>query len=87
MENRSGVVLFYPGEKGLNARVNYQNITTDKKTGEQYVTENGSGNIQILSPQMVTDAQKQGHMEWMGFSAPAGQPMPFSFQVRLILPV
>jgi len=72
MENRSGVVLFYPGEKGLNARVNYQNITTDKKTGEQYVTENGSGNIQILSPQMVTDTQKQGHMEWMGFSGPAG---------------
>jgi len=72
MENRSGVVLFYPGEKGLNARVSYQNITTDKKTGEQYVTENGSGNIQILSPQMVTDTQKQGHMEWMGFSGPAG---------------
>jgi len=72
MENRSGVVLFYPGEKGLNARVNYQNITTDKKTGEQYVTENGSGNIRILSPQSITDPQREGHLEWMGFSGPAG---------------
>ncbi len=72
LENRQGVTIFYPDESGLQAQASYQNITTDKKTGEVYYTAEGSGGISILSPQSITDAQKQGHLEWMCFSGPAG---------------
>jgi len=72
MENRSGVTLFYPDESGMQAKANYQNITTDKKTGEVYYTAQGSGSVPILSLQSITDPQKQGHLEWMGFTGPAG---------------
>ena len=72
IENRGGITLFYPDQNGLQAQTNYQNITTDKKTGEVYYTAQGSGNISVLSPQSVTDPQKEGHLEWMGFAGPAG---------------
>lgn len=72
IENRSGVTLFYPDRNGLQAQASYQNRTTDKETGEVYYTAEGSGSISILSPQSVTNPQKQGHLEWMGFAGPAG---------------
>jgi len=34
IENRQGLTVFYPGEGGLQAQANYQNLTTDKKSGE-----------------------------------------------------
>jgi len=72
IENRQGMTVFYPDESGLQAQANYQNLTTDKKSGEVYYTAQGSGTVQIVSPASVTDAQKQGHLEWMGFTGPAG---------------
>ncbi len=72
IENRQGLTVFYPDDSGLQAQANYQNLTTDKNSGEVYYTAQGSGNVQIVSPVSVTDAQKQGHLEWMGFTGPAG---------------
>ena len=72
IENRQGVILFYPDEAGLLAQVDYQNINSDKESGEVYYTAKGSGSISIVSPQSITDSQKEGHLEWMGFAGPAG---------------
>jgi hypothetical protein len=45
-EQRKGVFLFFPGNKGMNTEIKYQNVTTDKKTGEFYNKEEGSGSVQ-----------------------------------------
>ena len=42
-----GVFFFFPGSKGMNAVVNYQNETKDKETGEFYSSEKGSGSAQV----------------------------------------
>jgi len=71
-KQQKGVFLFFPGSKGMRAEVNYQNETTDKKTGELYMKEEGSGSVQVLSPRFVTDPQTQGHFEFMAFTGPGG---------------
>ena len=40
-EQRKGVFLFFPGSKGMQAEMKYQNVITDKKTGELYMKEDG----------------------------------------------
>jgi hypothetical protein len=72
-QNRKGVLLFFPGSEGMQGGVNYQNITTDKKTGELYIKEEGSGSIQVLSPRFLTNPQTEGHLELMAFGGPGGR--------------
>ena len=72
-ENRKGVLIFFPGSEGMHGGVNYHNVTTDKKTGELYMKEEGSGSVQVLSPRTITNPQTQGHLELMAFSGPGGR--------------
>ena len=74
-KQQKGVFLFFPGSKGMNAEVKYQNSTTDKKTGELYLKEDGSGSVQVLSPRSLTDPQAQGHFEFMALTGPGGRAL------------
>ena len=74
-KKQKGMFLFFPGSKGMRAEVKYQNSTTDKETGELYLKEDGSGSVQVLSPQFITDPQTQGHFEFMAFTGPAGRAL------------
>lgn len=71
-KQQKGVFLFFPESKGMNAEVKYKNVTKDKKSGELYLEEEGSGSVQVLSPRFVTDPQAQGHFEFMAFTGPGG---------------
>ncbi len=72
-KNQKGVLLFFPGSEGMQGGVHYQNIVTDKKTGEFYSREEGSGSVQVLSPRALMDPQVQGHLELMTFTGPGGR--------------
>ena len=74
-KQQKGVFLFFPGSKGMTAVVKYQNSTTDKKTGELYLKEDGSGSVQVLSPRSLTDPQTQGHFEFMTLTGPGGRAL------------
>jgi len=71
-KQQKGVFLFFPESKGMNEEVKYKNVTKDKKSGELYLEEKGSGSVQVLSPRFVTDPQAQGHFEFMAFTGPGG---------------
>jgi hypothetical protein len=72
-KQQKGVFLFFPGSKGMNAEVKYQNETKDKKSGELYLEEEGSESVQVLSPRFVTDPQTQGHFEFIAFTGPGAR--------------
>ncbi len=74
-KQQKGVFLFFPGSKGMQAKVKYQNLTTDKETGELYLKEEGSGSVQVLSPRSITDPQTQGHFEFMALTGPGGRAL------------
>lgn len=72
-KQRKGVFLFFPGSKGMHAKMKYQNVSRDKETGELYQKEEGSGSVQVISPRSVTDPQTQGHFEFTAFTGPGAQ--------------
>lgn len=74
-KQQKGVFLFFPGSKGMSAEVKYQNSITDKKTGELYLKEEGSGSVQVLTPRSITDPQTQGLFEFMACTGPAGRAL------------
>jgi hypothetical protein len=65
---RKGLLAFFPGGDGMQAQMEYQNVKTDKKTGEFFSREEGSGNLQVISPQSISDPQTQGHFEFLAFT-------------------
>jgi hypothetical protein len=69
------VFLFFPENQGMQAEIKYHNVTTDKKTGELYMREEGSGSVQVLSPRFVTNPQTQGHFEFTAFTGPGGRAL------------
>ena len=71
-QDRSGVFLFVPESAGMHGTVKYHNVRSDKKTGKIYMKEEGSGNVQVLSPQSLGDPQSQGHLELMAMTGPGG---------------
>ncbi len=71
-QDRSGVFLFVPESAGMHATVKYHNVRTYKKTGKIYLMEDGSGNVEVLSPQSLGDPQSQGHLELMAMTGPGG---------------
>jgi hypothetical protein len=74
-KQQKGVFLFFPGSDGMHAEVKYQNVTTDKETGELYLNEEGSSSVQVLSPRSLKDPQTQGHFEFMAYTGPAGRAL------------
>lgn len=68
VKQRKGLLAFFPGGDGMKAQMQYQNVKKDKKTGEFYSREEGSGSLPVLSPQSISDPQTQGHLVFLAFT-------------------
>jgi len=73
VKHRKGLLAFFPGGDGMRAHMEYQNVKTDKKTGEFHSREEGSGSVPVLSPQALSDPQTQGHFEFLAFTGPGAR--------------
>ncbi|MFO7979377.1 MAG: hypothetical protein R6V00_00915 [Candidatus Aminicenantes bacterium] len=73
VKQKKGLLAFFPGGDGMRAQMQYQNVKTDKKTGEFYSREEGSGSLPVLSPQSISDPQTQGHLEFLAFTGPGAR--------------